>query len=345
MIFDDRANWRAHWGSDQKTLLKIHQMTILPTIRYGEAAYGSATKATLKRLDPVHHKGVGLSLGTFAICRVENLLCEAGLPTLTEMRDRDTAKTAVRILTNTDHPTRHSYTSRTYDQYATKLGTLKPMCVRAMEYLGQFGIDSRKIEATPAYLRSPWKETDEDRLDTTLAGFPKGAGSERYRREATRIIAEKYEGHQKIYTDGSKRDDKAGYAVSTPNCTYRRRVYQQNTVFSTEQEAITKAISVTESTKGDKVISTDSLSTLTAIRGSNHTKNPKTIKLREMMDRLKKHITLLWVPGHMGIPGNEKADDEAKAALDDDLLQNEEYPPQDLQNWIKAETSKNIKER
>jgi hypothetical protein len=47
----------------------------------------------------------------------------------------------------------------------------------------------------------------------------------------------------------------------------------------------------------------------------------------------------------MGIPGNEKADDEAKAALDDDLLQNEEYPPQDLQNWIKAETSKNIKER
>jgi hypothetical protein len=95
VIFDERANWRAHicdakaralkklniiksvshtsWGSDQKTLLKIHQMTILLTIRYGKAAYGSATKATLKRLDPIHHKRVSLSLGTFAICRVENL--------------------------------------------------------------------------------------------------------------------------------------------------------------------------------------------------------------------------------------------------------------------------------
>jgi hypothetical protein len=71
-------------------------MTKLPTIRYGEAAYGSVTKAILKRLDPVHHKGVSLSFGTFAIYRVENLLCEAGLPRLPEMRERDTAKTAIR---------------------------------------------------------------------------------------------------------------------------------------------------------------------------------------------------------------------------------------------------------
>jgi hypothetical protein len=80
-------------------------MTILPTIRYGEAANGSATKAILKRLDPVHNKRVSLSLGTFAICQVENLLCEAGLPTLPEIRERDTAKTVIRILTNMEHPT------------------------------------------------------------------------------------------------------------------------------------------------------------------------------------------------------------------------------------------------
>jgi hypothetical protein len=64
-----------------------------------------------------------------------------------------------------------------------------------------------------------------------------------------------------------------------------------------------------------------------------------------MMDRLKKQITLLRVPGHMGIPGNEQADEEAKAALDDDLQQNEEYPPKDLKNWLNAETTKNRKER
>jgi ribonuclease HI len=176
-------------------------------------------------------------------------------------------------------------------------------------------------------------------------GDPQRAGNERYRREAARIIQEKYETHEKIYTDGSKKDDRAGYAVITQNLTYRRRVHEQNTVNSTEQEAIIKAISMTEGTQHDKVIITDSMSTLTAIQGNNHTRNPKTKKLREMIDRLKKRITLLWVPGHMSIPGNEKADEEAKAALEDDLNQNEEYPPKDLENWIKTETTQNIKEQ
>jgi ribonuclease HI len=140
---------------------------------------------------------------------------------------------------------------------------------------------------------------DEDRIDLILTGIPKGSGSERFKREAT----------------------------------YRRRVNQQTTVFSTEQEAIIKAIWLTEGTQRDKVIFTDSLSTLTAINGNNHTKNPETIKLREMMDRNEKQITLLWVPEHMDIPGNEQADDEAKAALDDDIQQNEEYPTKVLEKW------------
>jgi inner membrane protein involved in colicin E2 resistance len=82
----------------------------------------------------------------------------------------------------------------------------------------------------------------------------------------------------------------------TPNRTYRRRVHQQSTVFSTEQEAIIIAIWLTEGTQRDKV----------------------NKKLRN-----KKQIILLWVPGHMCIPGNEQADEEAKAALDDDIQQTE----------------------
>jgi hypothetical protein len=129
-----------------------------------------------------------------------------------------------------------------YDHYVTKPNTPKPMCIRAMEYLGRYGIDAKKIEPTPAFMRLPWKETNEDRIDITLTGIPKGAVSERYRWEAAKIIREKYERNENIYTDGSKKDERAGYAVITPNRTYRRRVHQQNTFFSTEQEAIIKAI-------------------------------------------------------------------------------------------------------
>jgi hypothetical protein len=47
-------------------------MIILSTLRYGETAYGSASKAVLRKLDPIHHRGVRLVLGIFA----ENVLCE-----------------------------------------------------------------------------------------------------------------------------------------------------------------------------------------------------------------------------------------------------------------------------
>jgi hypothetical protein len=60
-------------------------MIILPTLRYGDAAYGSTSLTTLKTLDPVHH-----------------------ISTLTEMREQETAKIAIRVITN------ESYLIRSY---------------------------------------------------------------------------------------------------------------------------------------------------------------------------------------------------------------------------------------
>jgi ribonuclease HI len=41
-------------------------------------------------------------------------------------------------------------------------------------------------------------------------------------------------------------------------------------------------------------------------------------------------ITLLWVPSHKEKSGNEKADQAAKEALDEDISTNERYPPDNL---------------
>jgi hypothetical protein len=120
--FDEGLNWKEHIKarstkklnllknlshtsccSDQKTLFRIHQMIVLSTLRYGEETYGSASCAALRQLDAVHHKGVKLALGTFVICRTDNLLCEAGFTKLDEIRKLNSTKSAIRLLTNADH--------------------------------------------------------------------------------------------------------------------------------------------------------------------------------------------------------------------------------------------------
>jgi hypothetical protein len=69
LIIDVRLNWKVHlkdvkaragkklgllntiahkkWGGDQKTLLRIHRMIVLPTLRYGASINGTATKPAL----------------------------------------------------------------------------------------------------------------------------------------------------------------------------------------------------------------------------------------------------------------------------------------------------------
>jgi hypothetical protein len=69
-------------------------------------------------------------------------------------------------------------------------------------------------------MRSPWKEMDEDCIDLILTGIPKGSGRERFRRKAAKTIQKKYERHEKICTDGSKKDERVEYAVISPNRTY-----------------------------------------------------------------------------------------------------------------------------
>jgi ribonuclease HI len=67
------------------------------------------------------------------------------------------------------------------------------------------------------------------------------------------------------------------------------------------------------------VIITDSLSTIMAAESRTPTKNLKTLTIRKMLDHEGPRITLIWVLGHVGIPGNGKADQAAKDVLDWDI--------------------------
>ena len=116
--------------------------------------------------------------------------------------------------------------------------------------------------------------------------------------------------------------DKAGIGIYIPkkNVNISLRTSSHSCISSIELAAIEDClIHVKDSYQGetfDIVILSDSLSALEALKDCNHFDRNinKTLTIISEIQESGRKVTLVWVPAHVGIPGNEKADALAKAA-------------------------------
>ena len=123
-----------------------------------------------------------------------------------------------------------------------------------------------------------------------------------------------------MYTDGSKSGEKVAAAAVTAQQEFKCRLPNNASVFTAELKGIELALSEIETSQGDDfVILSDSMSSLQALAGDDWL-NPMVLEVKERLNSLQtnldKHVTFVWIPSHVGIKGNEKADVAAKAALD-----------------------------
>ncbi|GBN63071.1 hypothetical protein AVEN_116877-1 [Araneus ventricosus] len=127
-----------------------------------------------------------------------------------------------------------------------------------------------------------------------------------------------YRDFKTAYTDGSKAGSHVGSAAVFNNLTKSERLHSYCNVFTSEIYAIFMVL-VKISICNDKkwIIYTDSRSCLEALLHISRRSHPLVNRIFNLYTSLLEkgyNISFCWIPGHIGIVGNEKADIAAKEA-------------------------------
>ena len=184
----------------------------------------------------------------------------------------------------------------------------------------------------------PWELT-EPKLDISLSESTKETTNPLwYVNEYRALKQHQYLGYSSIYTDGSKQDEKVAAASTWKYGTLKTRLPDGCTIFSAEGVALLNALKIVRTSWNKRfIIFTDSLSCLQSIQNEDLSNQIIKNFLTEYTkcSNMGKEIVLCWIPGHVGIPGNERADSHAKDALNEDITPMK-IPYTDLIPTVKA---------
>ena len=109
-------------------------------------------------------------------------------------------------------------------------------------------------------------------------------------------------------------EEKCGSGVYSRRYNGGWRLPDHFSVFDAELYAIYNTIEYIYEHRLPSAIFTDSQSALSAIKSGN-SKHPLALRICHKLINANFRICLVWVPSHIGLYGNEKADDWAKRSL------------------------------
>lgn len=293
-----------HRGSNRDTLLQVFQSLVIPKLDYGCQFYEGAARSSLALLDPVLNEGLRIATGAFITSPTISVIAEAGVLNLSERRDLALLKFFIKQKARQDSPF-HIHPSFSALSLRSKGEAISEL----------YNIPTNILTTNPSVKHPFWK-TNKLKISTDLHKLLKSSTPiPAFKAEFNQLLSS-LPSHTYIqYTDGSKSNNGAGFAVTDMvSMSKKIRTPQEWSAMTLEAGALREAIRVASCHPSNcHSIFTDSLSTLEALK-SNRVKNPIIREIKDMILDSVKSISLFWIPSHIGILGNEIADLDAKSA-------------------------------
>ena len=356
MTFDEKLTWKSHidklkitvkqslnilkvvssfsWGADKKSLLRIYDSVCRSKLDYGCQIYSSACKSKLKELDIIHNMGLRICSGAFRTSPIESIYVDCGERPLELRREELGLRYTMRLKTDAKNPAFNILKECSDNNFGSR--SSKPFQIRQLEKIENTTVHREKVLSVQYPSAPPWFVPEATCCPRYIN--KKTNSEDEIRAKFLEHDNKAHSNQKKLYTDGSKTENGVGCAVVYEDTVYSGKLPNTSSVFTAEMTAIIQALEVVDkSSHKEFVIYSDSRSALDSLNQYNSF-HPLIQKAQQWLFRLScrhKSISFCWVPAHVGILGNEKADQEAKYAATFNNITRKKVPHCDLKSPIR----------
>ena len=351
VILDSSFSWRPHikelkikctrvldllkhlshktWGADRTSLLRLYTALLKPKIEYGCEAYSSCKPYLIKRVEAVQNQAIRTATGAFRSSPIISISAESGIKPLKFSFDQKLINYTLRIRADPTHPVNDILDETPTDPENPYIQ--RSFRSRSQTTMLEYGINFENV-STESMEIPRW--LSKIQVCQELHDVRKNDYNEIQLRAIFRDHILK---HQPpiMYTDGSKRSEGVGCAAVDDQAVFAKKLSPLASVYTAEllaiQEAVTQ-LSLRNSVSA--VIVTDSKSAIQGLKNTN-SKNPLIRNIRNKSLHFENKLTLCWVPSHIGIHLNEKADKEANQIALKTTIDHETIPKSDMKVHIK----------
>ena len=313
------------WGNSVETQRTLYIQYVRAVMEYASSSWTPwISKTNLLSLQRLQNQALRSIAGLHKDCPVDFLHLETGIEPLNNRYEKidDVLWDKYQRLPETDQR-KQLVTAKAPIRLKMRLSWRK-LATERMEKL------DIKRDVTTGHL-PPWRQLNNLTIDKVPLNKPK---EEYTKEELFNISMQKIETIQsdvRIFTDGSTGGDQTnGGAGVHIECSRTGRILQQASYpagkmcssYTGECVALVEALKWLLENPQTSLICTDSLSLHEALLNNNwKDKDPWLKIIKENIYRSTSQITLLWIPSHCGIEGNEAADrlanEGAKMCQDD----------------------------
>ena len=346
IIFDSKLTWKKHidkivdrckkrlnimrcltgqsWGCGKETLMLFYRCAIRSVMEFGCEAFDSASESQKQRLEKIQYSALKTACGAMVGTSLAALQIECGDPPLDIRRKMLITNLATKTKIIPNHPTKDVFVPPRGQEgvkwrwfFHRKVKEAEHPAAKRTAALNKIVDKFNPVPLTPS-LTPPWKLIP-PLFNEGLVGLKKDDPSIVQR--AKELIAT-YTDSRHMYTDASKIDNVAAVGIYIPEKDMKiaKRVTNDVSIYTAELTAIKCGLEWMAQPDGPHKIAlfTDSYSSMISLKNSANAQKSALVEsvltLASNLSKEGKTITLIWVPSHVGIRGNEMADCLAKEA-------------------------------